>query len=54
MSSNNLPIVLHHLHAVMQVTNELDEYAFVVQTEDSKVVGHLQQGKFDRFTKTIF
>ena len=43
-----------HLHAGMQATKGLDKYAVAVQTEDSKVVGHLTLGKSGKFAKTIF
>lgn len=51
---NWMPTKDEHLLAVMQVTNELDKYAFAFQTEDSKGVGHLPLGKSGKFTKTIF
>ena len=49
-----IPTKDEHLHAVMQATNKLNKYAVAVQTEDSKVVGHLLLGKSGEFAKTIF
>ena len=49
-----IPTKDEHLHAVRQVANELDKYAFAVQIKESKVVGHLPLGKPGKFAKTIF
>ena len=45
---------MNHLHADLQATNELGKYAVAVQTEVSKVVGHVPLGKSTKFTKTTF
>ena len=49
-----IPAKAEHLHALMQATNELEKYGVVVQTDDSKVVGHLSLGKSGKLGKIIF
>ena len=49
-----IPAKAEHLHALMPATNELEKYGVVVQTDDSKVVGHFSLGKSGKLGKVIF